>query len=49
MAQAIEVNPPKDVKTINFGRSDTSYGFSGPGDSPRGQRLQHRHGEAPRR
>ena len=27
MAQAIEVNPPKDVKTINFGRSDTSYGL----------------------
>ena len=27
IAQAIEVNPPKDVKTINFGRSDTSYGL----------------------
>lgn len=27
ISQAIEVNPPKDVKTINFGRSDSSYGL----------------------
>ena len=27
LAQAIEVNPPNDIKTINFGRSDSSYGL----------------------
>ena len=27
IAQAIEVNPPNDIKTINFGRSDSSYGL----------------------
>jgi len=27
IGQAIEVNPPKDVKTINFGKSDSSYGL----------------------
>ena len=27
IAQAIEVNPPNEVKTINFGKSDSSFGL----------------------